>query len=126
MAVLCIAISIALNTVMYSVLDAMLSPRINARLPERVYKVSFYSNGLWGRKIHPKVFEEALAAGMGPNVEGVAGSMRVGGWRGEPLVEHGDRYKRVTPYVVTWNYFDFLGSVPLQGRFFREWDERAE
>lgn len=125
-AILCIAISIALNTVMYSVLDAMLAPRINARQPDHIYSLDFYSNGLWGRKIHPKVFAEALAHGMGPNVEAVAGYMRAGSWRGEPLAEHGDRYKRVVPYTVTWNYFDFLGSVPLQGRFFRESDEKNE
>jgi putative ABC transport system permease protein len=126
-AILSIAVAIALNTVMYSVLDAILSPRINARQPELVYSLRYYSDGLWGKDINPKVYTDALLAGMGENVEDFAGStvffpnMR---YRGETLAEFGDRYKRVSPEAVTNNYFDFLGSVALQGRTFRESDEQ--
>lgn len=125
-AILSIAMAIALNTVMYSVLDAILAPRINARQPDHVYSLQFYGNGLWGRKIEPRMYAEALTAGMGKNVESFAGS--VGAYftrfNRETLAEFGDRYKRVSPEAVTANYFDFLGSVMLQGRAFRESDEK--
>jgi putative ABC transport system permease protein len=124
-AILSIAVAIALNTVMYSVLDAILSPRINARQPEHVYTLEMYG-GLWSRKIEPRLYHEALKAGMGENVEAFAGSTGYFSghrWRGETLAEFGDRYRRVNPQVVTANFFDFLGSVPLQGRTFRESDE---
>ena len=128
-AILSIAVAIALNTVMYSVLDAILAPRINARQPHHIYSLDYYSNGLWGRKIEPRMYADALAAGMGENVEGFAGSERMrveGRYTGETLAEYGDRYKRVAPQIVTSNYFDFLGSIPLQGRTFRESDEKDE
>src|SRR5688572_22757411 len=126
-AILSIAVAIALNTVMYSVLDAILSPRINARQPNHVYSLQFYGNGLWGRKIEPRMYADALSAGMGENVESFAGTARYAAqqrYRGETLAEFGDRYKRVSPEAVTANFFDFLGSVPLQGRSFRESDEK--
>ncbi len=128
-AILSIAVAIALNTVMYSVLDAILAPRINARQPDHIYSLEYYSNGLWGRKIEPRMYTDALSAGMGENVEGFAGleRMRVAGrYAGETLLEYGDRYKRVAPQVVTANYFDFLGSIPLQGRTFRDSDAKDE
>ena len=125
-AILSIAVAIALNTVMYSVLDAILAPRINARQPDHIYSLEYYSNGLWGRKIEPRMYADALAAGMGENVEGFAGTSAYFAGerrRGETLAEFGDRYKRVNPQVVTANFFEFLGSVPLQGRTFRASDE---
>lgn len=124
-AILSIAVAIALNTVMYSVLDAILSPRINARQPDHVYLLEMYG-GMWSRKIEPRMYHEALTASMGENVEAFAGSSGYftrARWRGETLAEVGDRYKRVNPQSVTANYFDFLGAVPLQGRAFRESDE---
>lgn len=126
-AILSIAVAIALNTVMYSVLDAILSPRINARQPDHIYSLQFYGNGLWGRKIEPRLYAEALSHGMGANIEGFAGSTPYAAmvrYSWDVLAELGDRYKRVHPEAVTSNYFDFLGSIPLQGRTFRESDEK--
>lgn len=49
-AVLSIAIAIALNTTMYSTLDAMLDPRISARKPDHIYRF-FYSSQAKFRRI---------------------------------------------------------------------------
>src|SRR5688572_776218 len=75
-AILSLAIAIALNTVMYSILDAVLSPRINARHPERIYTFSYYGYGVWSRRIEPRLFDEALSAGLGAKVEGITGWTR--------------------------------------------------
>jgi putative ABC transport system permease protein len=125
-AILSLAIAIALNTVMYSVLDAVLSPRINARAPDHVYSFWYYGNGVWSRRIEPRPFEDALAHGLGSNVEGFTGSAPYSSPMSPDggLVEHGDLYKRVRPFVVRANYFEFLGSAPLEGRTFRESDEK--
>ena len=126
-AILSIAIAIALNTVMYSVLDAVIAPRINARQPDHIYSLWFYGNGLWVRNVHPRVYEDALRDGMGQNVESFTGVQQFTfrpAFSGAPIVEFGDRYKRVSPVTVSPNYFDFLGAAPIQGRTFRESDEK--
>ena len=125
-AILSLAIAIALNTVMYSVLDAVLSPRINARSPERIYHFGYYGNGIWSRGIDPRLFEEALSAGLGAKAEAYSGWTRYWSpsFSDSPLVEHGERYDRVEPMVVRPNFFDFLGAAALEGRTFRESDEK--
>src|SRR5688572_6961042 len=127
-AILSLAIAIALNTVMYSVLDAVLSPRINARHPEHIYSFGYYGNGIWSRRIDPRLFEEALSAGLGAKAEGYSGWTRYfsQSFSDDPLIEHGERYKRVTPMVVRPNFFDFLGAAPTEGRTFGESDAKED
>src|SRR5438552_3527192 len=43
-AILSLALAIALNTTMYSVLDAMINPRIDAREPERLFGVTYFGD----------------------------------------------------------------------------------
>jgi putative ABC transport system permease protein len=120
-AILSLAVAIALNTTMYSAMDAMLDPRINARQPDHIYTLSYYA----GARLRPTtdVIEEALRGGM-RTYEGVTGSRGFSGnWRRVPLAENGSRYMRVQPFVVRPNYFDFLGGRPLEGRTFLPRDE---
>lgn len=121
-AILSLAVAISLNTVMYSVLDAMIDPIINARRPDNIYDFWYYGN--FRKQLDPTVIEDALLKGMSGNVESVTGWTSYGvGFRGEePLVENGPRYKRIRPRIVRPNYFDFLGTIPLEGRTFRPSD----
>jgi hypothetical protein len=57
-ATLSIAVAVALNTTMYSALDKLVDPAINARDPERVYYFRFF--GDLRRQLHPTAIEEAF------------------------------------------------------------------
>src|SRR5437016_10759912 len=43
-ALLSLAVAIAVNTTMYSMLDAMMNPRIAGAHPERLYFIRYYGN----------------------------------------------------------------------------------
>ncbi|MGH7678205.1 MAG: ABC transporter permease [Gemmatimonadaceae bacterium] len=129
-AVLSLAIAIALNTTMYSALDALIYPKIAARKPENVYM--FWYFGFRGLQMvnpsHTNVeIERAIRTGSRnlEDLSGFGGSSRWTGARSAaPLAENGSRYRRVSPQVVRANFFDFLGTRPLEGRTFRADDER--
>lgn len=118
-AVLSLAIAIALNTTMYSVLDAMIRPHINARNPENIWWVRFYANDM--RKLDYANVERALQAGA-KGFDGVTGTDFIPGKFTGTLVENGSHYKRVGVTIVRPNYFSFLGSQPQQGRLFAPFD----
>jgi putative ABC transport system permease protein len=127
-AVLSLAIAIALNTTMYSALDALIYPRIAAKKPENVYM--FWYHAYQGhRMVRMNVddvdLERAMrTAGRGvEDLSGFGGPARWFGSRGQPLAENGERYRRVSPMVVRSNFFDFLGTPALEGRTFRSDDE---
>jgi putative ABC transport system permease protein len=120
-AIVSLAVAIALNTTMYSALDAMLDPRINARQPDLIYSLRYY--GDYRRKLSPDDVEKALRAGM-RGYEGVTGFRGYTNfWRQVPIAENGSRYQRVQPFVVRSDFFDFLGSQPREGRTFLARDE---
>jgi putative ABC transport system permease protein len=116
-AVTSLAIAIALNTTMYSVLDAMLAPRINAHAPDRVF--SFHLWSTTGKLPPADVVGGAVRAGLEGAID-VTGHNHGGRFRflAEPLAENGPYYRRVTPFYVWPNYFEFLGTRPLEGRTF--------
>lgn len=123
-AVLSIAVAIALNTVMYSLMDAMLDPRISARQPDNVYGIAYYGDRF--RRLGLDDVDKAVAARF-PNFEGVTGSRWYeSSWRAEPLLENRSRYMRGRPMVVRPNYFEFLGTQPLEGRTFLSRDEGTQ
>src|SRR5688572_16647510 len=104
-AVLSLAIAIALNTTMYSALDAMIYPRIDARKPQNVFMFWYFGfRGL--QMVNPELtgpeIERAVRS-SGRNVEdlsGFSGSSQWTGVRGTtPLAENGPRYRRVSPQV---------------------------
>lgn len=119
-AVLSIAIAIALNTTLYSVLEAMLAPRINARRPDQVYGVYYFGDRF--NRLGPNDVANAVAARM-KSFDGLSGSRVWARWRAEPLVENGRRYMRAMPMEVRTNFFDFLGTQPMEGRTFLARDE---
>jgi predicted permease len=121
-AVLSLAIAIALNTTMYSTLDAMIYPQIAARKPENIYGFWYFA---YRQRLTDAEIERALRSGA-RNLEDLSGAQNADRFFGRgqyPLAENGARYKRVTPLVVRTNYFSFLGTTPLEGRTFRAEDE---
>src|SRR5687767_6080477 len=88
-AVSSLALAIALNTTMYSVLDAMIRPRISARSPEDLFFTRYYGDD--PRKHDPAAVERALRESM-PGFEGVSGADRLPFAGRNPLVENGTRY----------------------------------
>jgi putative ABC transport system permease protein len=127
-AVLSIAVAVALNTTMYSALDKLIDPAINARNPERVYQFRFFA-GPMGRQLHPSVIQDALRDGI-PGLEGASGmdnSRFYGAGAGvmNPglLAEAGGRYTRAEAVDVQPNFFEFLGTHPITGRVFSASDE---
>lgn len=130
-AVASLAIAIALNTAMYSVLEAMLAPRINARAPDQLYSVEYYGpvryyRDMRRRELAEAEIENALRVGLDGFGE-VTGS-RPGYDAATSLIEFGERYRRSsfgTVRVVRPNFFDVLGSTFREGRGFLSTDEQG-
>ena len=129
-AVSSLAIAIALNTTMYSVLEAMLAPRINARSPDQLYQIQYYGPIWYFRDmkraaLRDVVVEDALRKGITDFGE-LTGYWYSFAIAQEPLIELGDRYKRAsgaTVLIVRTNFFDVLGSAFREGRGFIREDE---
>lgn len=119
-AVLSIAIAIALNTTLYSALDATVDPQIDAQYPERVYSFGYFGDR--ARRLHHSTITDALRAGV-QAFESASGSRIATYWNQTPLAENGSRYYRVLPTAVRMNYFEFLGTRAREGRTFVDRDE---
>ena len=118
-AILSLALAIALNTTMYSVLDAMIRPKFDARDPEQIYQII-----TWGDPKH-HVDGATLRSLVlsSPVIDGV--SWEGSGWGGASI-EYGARYAQVADGLVEPNLFQMLGVRPLRGRSFMEDDSRAD
>jgi putative ABC transport system permease protein len=115
-AILCLGIGIALNTTMYSVLDAMLSPKIEMRDPASVFKFVYYGNN---RRLLTEGEKNTAIREHTSFHAGVAGTARAGFDR---IVERGGRLREARIITVTPNYFSVLGSKPSAGRLLLESD----
>lgn len=119
-AVASIAIAIALNTVMYSMLDAMLAPQFNVRQPELVYGIRYH--GDYQHRLGLDDIERAVAARL-EGFQSLTGNRFyiAGARRGANRAENGNRFMRLgaaDALVVRPNYFEFLGTPPVEGRTF--------
>jgi putative ABC transport system permease protein len=121
-ALLSLAVAIALNTTMYSVLDALIRPRIAARNPQNLYWIRYFSDDQ-SRTNFPAI-ERALGA-RAHGYDGITGNGGVPFFR-LVLIENGERYDRVYPSVVRPNYFEVLGTPPLEGRVFAPRDSASQ
>ena len=118
-AILSLAVAIALNTTMYSAMDALLDPRIAARAPEHVYGLEYF--GVRRNELHPTAVEEALRAGA-QGFEAISG-INDHRFAGRELAEANGRYARIRSSVARTNLFDFLGTPALEGRTFVDRDD---
>ena len=118
-AVLSLAVAIALNTTMYSVLDAIFAPHVSARLPENLYTLRYF--GDYQNHLAPGSIERALSVSV-HGFEGVTGYWQYG-FLASPIAENGSAFRHVKPALVRTNFFDLLGTPALQGRTFIPQDE---
>src|ERR671936_2020240 len=81
-----LALAIALNTTMYSAVDAMFDPHIKARQPDHIYSLMYY--GDFRRQLTPGTVDDALKHGL-QGFEDVTGDRpSLGYWRQSPLAEN--------------------------------------
>ena len=115
-AVLSLALAIALNTTMYGVLDALITPALDVRDPGDVYTLAVWRNQ---RLPLDEATMAALLRGALPGVEATSYATRD---LAEEAVEYGRRSRLVGAEIVAPNYFSLLGSRPLAGRYFGDAD----
>jgi putative ABC transport system permease protein len=118
--VLSLALGIALNTIMYGMLDALLHPRIDMVHPENLYWIRFY--GDYGFHVDNRQRDEALATGL-HNYEAIT--------RYEPSIrsrflERGQNLTEGPIANIAPNFFKLLGARPVAGRLFLPSDETSE
>ena len=110
--VLSLALAIALNTTMYSVLDALIHPRVDMRDPQQLYYIGFYGD-LHGR-LNATEREQFLRHGL-RSMEDLTGSQ---GSAFKVLLERERISREAAILEVTQNYFDLLGIPAIAGRTF--------
>jgi len=110
-AILSLGIAIGLNTTMYSVLDALVNPKIAFPRPEQVYSFRFF--GDYRHKIDARA-RNALIESTG------SFAALTGGTRGfyGALLASDKAYSHGSVAVVLPNYFSVLEITPAQGRGF--------
>ncbi len=117
-AVLSLGLGIALNTTMYSIIDALVNPRIDMRAPNQLYRLDVYGD------LHHRVDDRAIAkllhSGL-HSLDAVTGSRRKSFLSGD-AIEYKRRYDQGMTVVVAPNYFDVLGVRPVAGRIFTNLD----
>jgi len=60
-AVFSLDVAIALNTTVYALIDAMVSPQLDVRQPEHVFYIKLYGDQ---RRLTPRALDEAFRAGF--------------------------------------------------------------
>ena len=108
-ATLALALAIAVNTTMFSVLDAMMNPRIGATHPEQLYSVRHF--GFVGYRLATSALDQALESG-GKTYSAFTGSR---GYMNGGVVERGGHEQQADIEIVRSNFFAVMGVAPLAG-----------
>lgn len=115
-AVLSLGLAIALNTTMYSVLDAMIAPRVDVDHPEQLHAMSVWGDRFGRITLQQRADILASASGV------FTTSMIESRGNDRALLEHGRRVRRGAVAEVAPNIFAFLGVRPRAGRAFTDAD----
>ena len=119
-AVVSLALAIALNTTMYSVIDAMVRPNLELRDPGRLYALQWWID--MRHTLSDGARASLLRTGF-PAAEEMssyqANFMQAG------AVEYGRRYAQVGSATVAVNYFSMVGARLVSGRMFANADYGA-
>jgi putative ABC transport system permease protein len=107
-AVVSLGLAIALNTVMYSVLDALLNPVVDVRGPDRLFALRYFGKT---RGLDRGALRSALRSGR-HTYEDVSGYSDAP----ESLVEHERRLQQVVTILVRPDFLVLLGVRPIAGR----------
>jgi len=118
--VLSLAVAIALNTTLYSVLDALMFPKLEMQAPERLFGIQLF--GVPPGRVDAATRDAALRSGMQSYVAITRENTAV---IGGTLIQHGRTFRDGFVSGVDPNYFDVLGARPRAGRFFLPGDETS-
>jgi putative ABC transport system permease protein len=116
-AVLSLGLAIALNTTMYSVLDAMINPRVDVAHPDQLYALS-----VWGDRFGKITLQQRADILRSASTILTETATFESGSRGPAMLEHGRRVRRGAVAQVSPNIFRFLGIRPAEGRAFTDAD----
>lgn len=117
-AILSFALAIALNTTMYSLLDALIDPQVDVRQPEQLYHFRFF--GDVHHRLQRGALEDALRSGV-PSFAAISGSR----FASSSTVERGQQALDASVRAVRWNLFEVLGTPAVEGRVFTRADGAA-
>ena len=122
-AVLSLALAIALNTTMYSVIDALVNPKLDIQDPDRLYWLTIW--GDYRNRVDEPTRAALLRTGFN-TYESITLYTGAGGPSRQVAVEHGRNYAQSSVAVVAPNFFAVLGARPITGRGFVDSDLNAE
>jgi putative ABC transport system permease protein len=110
-----LGLAIALNTTMYSVLDALINPALAMRDHRNLYRISFYGDM---RRLVPQEQKDQALAAL-PIVEDLA----VHSWAyRDNMAERGRVYRLARVVNVSPNFFSMVGVRPRHGRLLSQAD----
>jgi predicted permease len=122
-AVLSLALAIALNTTMYSVIDALVNPKLEVTDPDRLYWLTIW--GDYRQRVDERTRAALLRDGFN-TYEGITLYRGPSGTSRQVAIEHGRHYAQGSVAVVAPNFFTVLGARPISGRAFVDADLNAE
>lgn len=111
---LSLGLAIALSTTMYSVIDALVNPKLDMRDHHRLFRIAFYGDM---RRIIPQEDKDDALTRL-PFVEGLATQW----WTLAGYAERGTMSRPVRGVSVSPNYFATVGVQPLYGRLLSDVD----
>src|SRR5439155_27358393 len=106
LAILSLAIAIALNTTMYSVLDALIYPKLAMKDQSRLYEIH-YLGDYKGRVSKEEKMQTILAM---KSFAGITRDIPTFGFGSAPVVERSDKSSSARVRTVSPNYFEVLGN----------------
>jgi predicted permease len=108
-AVLALGLAIAVNTTMFSVVDAMLHPPTALRHPERLATIRYW--GVSRLRLDPTEGDRALRLGGKTYV-----SFSAYRWLGQLSIERGSAGQLAYTHIARANFFETLDAMPTEGR----------
>ncbi|MEP6620788.1 MAG: ABC transporter permease [bacterium] len=110
-ATLAMALAIAVNTTMFSMLDGMINPTVGVREPERVFYIQYFGDPR--HKVDFAASQRAIDATVGTRdgYTGISGNGNV-----STAAERGGHVAAARVARVRENFFPTLGVTPLAGR----------
>ena len=116
-AVLSLGVATALNTTVYSLLDAMVNPAIAVHDAEQLRGIRVY--GDTHRRLTTAILDAAFRDGL-HGYEGATGYLALGD---HVTVEHGSRARDASGVATRADFFSVLGAHAIKGRVFAPTDD---
>ncbi len=119
-AMLLLGVAVALNTTIYAVFDALVTPNVSMRAPGQLYRLRCYCD--YRNRVDMRTNNDILVRALGEMLQGETGQEAI---FPVPIAEHGPRHHDAVVTVVPVNYFTVLGVAAAQGRLLGAGDLNA-